>query len=145
VAVTQPIPAAGPEIQALITTLQAALQPAVGVYYAEVTGTPAGQYVVVYPAPASLAAPKLDSELTELDHVVQVTCCGPSSRDAMAAADAARAAIAGRRLIVTGRSCGRIRQEPLNAPMIRDDTSRSTTNLSTYSLATEYRWTSTPA
>lgn len=135
-------PAAAPEIQALLAVLTGALAPAIPVFDGRVTGAPAGQYVVVYAAPGNVSASRLCGTPRDLAGLVRVTCCGPTRRDAQAALDAVRGALAGVVLDVPGRSCSMVVESPLNAPMLREDAAPGTDDLPTFSVFAEYTWSS---
>lgn len=139
-------PRTDPETQAFLALLHAGLDPSgIAVFDGQVTGTPVGQYVVVYPTPGTLDAATGSGEHQDLTCTVQVTCCGPTRRDAMAAADAARVAVVDQRIDVTGRGGDLIGQIPLDVPARRDDTGQSTTDLPIWSVVTQFRWRSVPA
>lgn len=135
-------PAAAPEIQALLDVLAGALEPAIPVFDGKVTGSPAGQYVVVYAAPGNVSASRLCGQQRDLAGLVRITCCGPTRRDAQAAADTVRGALAGVVLDVPGRSCSVVVETPLNVPMLREDAVPGADDLPTFSVFTEYTWSS---
>lgn len=133
-------PRADPHIQAFLAQLAGTGLP---VGDGEAPSNTTGQYLVCYPDPGSLAAAAADGAQQDLTITVQVTACGPSRRDAGAAQDKARAALAGAELVVPGRFCWAIEQI-LAQPAIRDDAAKGTSDLPVYSAVAQYRWLSVP-
>lgn len=135
-------PSADPEAQAFLALADTASVP---VYDGKAPDTATGQYGVFYPTPGTVSSETLCLDPTSLTIQVQVTACGPTERDATAAASAIRTAVAGQILTVAGRTCGPIRQVPLNTPVRRDDTAKDTTDLPVYYQVVQFEWYSIPA